>query len=167
MSTQPFIGELSIVAFNFAPAGWALCNGQLLPIAQNEALFSLLGTTYGGNGETTFALPDLRGRLALHAGIGPGLSVRSLGEHGGAERVVLTKAQLPAHQHGQPGGGLKTSSNPGGRVPSNGGAYSAPKSGVHMTPTDPVGGGQAHENMSPFLVLNVIIALQGTFPTPG
>jgi len=165
MAYQPFIGELSVVAFNFAPNGWALCNGQLLPIAQNTALFSLLGTTYGGNGETTFALPDLRGRVPLHMGLGAGLSNRFLGEHGGRESVVLTKTQLPPHRHGQPGGGAKTSSNPGSRVPSQGGAYSAPKSGVHMTPTDATGGGMPHENMSPFLVLNVIIALEGIYPS--
>ena len=165
MAVQPFIGELAVVAFNFAPSGWALCNGQLLPIAQHETLFALLGTTYGGDGESTFALPDLRGRVPLHMGVGSGLSGRFLGEKGGRESVTLTKAQLPPHQHGQPGGGLKTSSVPGARVPARGGAYAARNPDVHMTPTDSTGGGVPHENMSPFLVLNVIIALEGVFPS--
>src|SRR5262245_2996958 len=97
--SQPYIGEIRMVGFNFAPLGWALCNGQLLAISQNTALFSLLGTTYGGNGQTTFALPDLRGRIPIHQGQGPGLSNRVLGEVGGQESVALTSQQMPAHTH--------------------------------------------------------------------
>src|SRR5438132_384897 len=97
--SEPFLGEIRMFCGNFNPRGWALCNGQLLSIAQNTALFSILGTTYGGNGQTTFALPDLRGRVPVHPGQGPGLSMYNLGENGGAESVTLTAAQMPAHQH--------------------------------------------------------------------
>ena len=158
---DPLLGMIVLFAGNFAPRGWAFCNGQLLSIAQNTALFSILGTTYGGDGRTTFALPDLRGRVPLHAGAstGPGLSHRELGERGGSESVALTGAQLPPHQHtlqaapeanGDPAGGILA-------------AATDEKRG--QTVTGVAGGGQPHDNMQPYLGLNYIIALQGIFPS--
>src|SRR6187399_3074015 len=114
---EPFLGEIRLMSFGFAPKGWAFCNGQFLPINQNQALFSLLGTTYGGNGQTNFALPDLRGRIPVHSGQGPGLSNSSLGETGGTEAVTLTVAQLPRHSHAAQGAsGAGNSSGPAGQV---------------------------------------------------
>ena len=162
---DPFIGEIRMVGFDFAPRGWALCNGQLLPINQNTALFSLLGTQYGGNGQTTFALPDLRGRAALHQGSAPGLTPREVGQEGGAEVVSLTTGQLPPHTHSQPAGGRKSSGKPVGRAPAAGGAYDDPVAKL-MAPTGSTGNGAPHENMAPFLVVSFIIALQGVFPSP-
>src|SRR5438477_8882632 len=109
--SEPFLGEIRMFGFNFAPVGWAMCNGQLLPISQNTALFSLLGTQYGGNGQSNFALPDLRGRVAMGFGQGPGLSPRVQGETGGEEAVVLTAATMPAHTHGLTGGGTAQGRN--------------------------------------------------------
>ena len=160
----PFIGEIALVGFNFAPNGWALCDGSLLPIAQNTALFSLLGTQYGGDGITNFALPDLRGRAPIHFGAGTALSPREIGERGGAEVVALTKAQLPPHTHSEPAAGRRTSGQPTGRAPAIGGDYGRPSTTAKMAPTGPVGGGQPHENMPPFLVMNYIIALFGIYP---
>ena len=162
--SEPFIGEIRMVGFDFAPRGWALCNGQLMQINQNEFLFALLGTQYGGDGETTFALPDLRGRAALHQGTAPGLSPRSVGKKGGAELVTLTTRQLPPHTHSQPAGGARTSNKPVGRAPAVGGAYDDPTAKM-MAPTGAAGNGEPHENMAPFLVVNFIIALQGVFPS--
>ena len=153
-----------MVGFTIAPTGWALCNGQLLQIAQNEALFSLLGFSFGGDGEATFALPDLRGRGAVHQGVGPGLSPRGVGQRGGAEQVSLTIPQLPPHAHSQPAGGPSTSSKPAGRAPAVGGRYDDPVAKT-MAPTGVVGGGQPHENMAPFLVVSFIIALHGVYPS--
>jgi microcystin-dependent protein len=163
---EPFLAEIKIVSFNYAPKGWALCNGQLLPINQNQALFALLGTTYGGNGQTTFALPDLRGRAPLHFG-----NLFSLGERGGEENHTVTLSELPAHSHafaanvfpntGEPGGNVLAASHPG-----LGNVYRA-GANVAMDPAavSSVGGSQAHTNMQPYLTLNFVIALQGIFPS--
>lgn len=152
--TDPFLAEIRLFAGNFAPRGWAFCNGQILPISQNTALFALIGTYYGGDGKTTFALPDLRDRVPIHQGQGPGLSVRSLGEVGGAGSVQLTLAELPAHVH--PASDLPATTNRAtDAVPAAGGRYTT------ATPTGPAA---AHNNRPPFLGLAYIIALQGIFP---
>jgi microcystin-dependent protein len=161
----PFLSEIRIVSFNFAPKGWALCNGQLLPINQNQALFSLLGTTYGGNGQTTFALPNLQGRTPNHVGSG-----FTLGEAGGEIAHTLNISELPAHTHTPLGNQTNpaSSSSAGGNlwgfVPND---YAANSNGSAMNPAcvTPTGGNQPHQNMSPYLVLNFIIALQGIFPS--
>jgi microcystin-dependent protein len=154
-----------LVPYNFPPRGWALCNGQILPIAQNTALFSLLGTTYGGNGQTTFALPDLRGRVALSSGQGPGLSNYLLGQVGGDESVTLNVNQIPTHAHSIGGTNSgSTSSRPAGNVNAQGGAYSS-TSDSPMQPTGGAGGGQPHSNIQPYLCLNYCIALEGIFPS--
>ncbi|MEE8602109.1 phage tail protein [Euzebya tangerina] len=168
--SEPFLAEIRIFAGNFAPRGWAFCDGQLLPIAQNTALFSLIGTTYGGDGRTTTALPDLQGRAPMHPGRGPGLTSRRLGEAGGTETVTLTEAQMPNHQHS-----LLVSDEPaqaddaGGAVPAvasqdiwGAAADLAPMGNDSLTTT---GGSQAHNNVQPVLVLNYIIALQGLYPS--
>jgi microcystin-dependent protein len=167
MPSEPFIAEIMIFAGNFPPRGWAFCDGQLLPISQNTALFSLLGTTYGGNGQTTFALPDLRGRVPVHAGQGLGLSSVSLGEVGGAEVVTLTGAQSPAHVHEvAASNGGATASRPSNNFLAAGGAYATASDGTTMNPAmiRNSGGGQPHENRQPYLALNFCIALQGIFP---
>lgn len=167
--SSTFIGEIRAFGFTFAPRGWALCNGQLMSIAQNTALFSLLGTTYGGNGQTTFGLPDLRGRAALHFGQGPGLSARSQGEVSGTESHTLLSTELPAHNHAvsQPtSSGEKTTNRPAGAVPARGGAYSTgTPDGSSALTVGPAGGSQPHNNMQPYLVVNYCIALQGIFPS--
>ena len=167
MST-PFLGELKLLSFAFPPKGWALCNGQTLPINQNQALFALLGTTYGGNGQTTFRLPDLRGRSPMHPGNGV-----VLGESAGAEAVTLTPAQLPPHTHGLAGtSDLANAAVPGGALPASkprGGINRYGPSGGNAPMAGSAvairGGGQSHENMQPFTVLNWVIALQGIFPS--
>src|SRR4051812_2305261 len=172
--SEPFIGEIKLFAGNFAPRGYALCNGQLLAISQNTALFSILGTTYGGNGVTTFALPDLRGRVPMHAGQGPGLSSRSLGETGGAESETLLVGQMPAHNHlAFPNNRNANVANPVDSVPGK-----APDPGFfYRNSVDPAGGpmdagfigsaggSQPHDNMQPFLAINYIIALEGIYPS--
>lgn len=170
-ASDPFIGQIMFGAFNFAPRGWAECNGQLLPIAQNTALFALLGTQYGGNGQTTFALPDMRGRMPMHAGQGPGLSPREQGEAAGHETVTLTPAQMPAHSHD-----LKATNTEANLV-SPSGNLPATKSRVALYASGPVdatmsplaitqaGGSQPHDNMSPFLTVKCYIALFGVFPS--
>ncbi len=168
MPAQPFVGQIMPVGFNFAPRGWALCNGQLLPIAQNQALFSLLGTTYGGNGQSTFALPDLQARIPIHQGQGPGLSYRNLGQQGGTDSVTLTAANLPSHTHTAVGAAqLGTSPSPSdnGWAQVRGRTYAA-SADTDMAPDalSPVGGGQPHSNTPPYTVLNFVIALQGIFP---
>jgi len=177
--SQPFIGEIKIVPYNFPPLGWAFCAGQLLAIAQNDALFSLLGTTYGGDGETTFALPDLRGRRAYHMGQGPGLSSMTLGEVQGTETVTLTTNEMPAHTHtvrAVRGASMTTlpSTQPTGAAWANEvlGApqntpYTAGAPNVAMAPSSlsTAGGSQPHENLPPFLVLNFVIALFGVYPS--
>jgi microcystin-dependent protein len=169
--TDPFVAEIRIFGFNFAPSGWAQCNGQLLPISQNTALFSLLGTTYGGDGKSTFALPDLGGSVPLQHGQGPGLSEYWPGQMGGSETVTLLESEIPSHTHT-----LRASTDasdtplPGGNVLARsvaGNGYRAAATGlVNMAPESlaPAGGDQPHNNLGPYLVLNFCIALQGVFP---
>ena len=175
--SEPFLGQLKIFAGNFAPVGWAFCDGALLAIVQNEPLFNLIGTTYGGDGQTTFALPDLRGRLPLHQGTGPGGFTTVLGESGGTEAVTLPVSQLPVHSHtamgNQGGGNTPTpvgnvwSYDPGG----DNAAYrtlgqnEAPNAQMSSIAIGPAGGSQPHTNLQPFLCVNFIIALEGVFPT--
>jgi microcystin-dependent protein len=163
--SQPYIGEIRIFAGNFAPSGWALCDGQILAISENEALFALIGTTYGGDGQSTFALPDLRGRLPLHQG--PGFS---LSQNGGSEIVTLTVNQIPAHSHvPQASSGAGTAQSPAGNAWANwtGSQYSdqAPNAPMDPAALSSTGGSQAHENMAPFLTVNFIISLFGVFPS--
>jgi microcystin-dependent protein len=170
--SDPFVAEIRIFAGNFAPTGWAFCNGQLLPLSQNTALFSLLGTTYGGDGKSTFALPDLQGRAPMHPGQGPGLSLRDLGEPGGQPSVTLLESELPSHTHAKLAlntpATLSAPSNTAVLARSvNGNAYTvtgAPDASLAPTAIQPAGGSQPHDNMQPYLVLNFIIALQGVFP---
>jgi microcystin-dependent protein len=163
--SAPFLGEIRPFGFNFAPRGWALCDGQLLSIQQNTALFSLLGTQYGGNGVQDFALPDLRGRTALHQGQGPGLTGRSVGERSGEEAHTLTTNQMPQHTHAIAASNSDASSNRPStqRGPARGGAYDT-GSDSEMRPPTPTGGSQPHNNMQPYLVVSYCIALQGIFP---
>ena len=171
--SEPFLGQICSFGFNFAPRGWSLCNGQLISIAQNTALFSLLGTTYGGNGTVTFGLPDLRGRTALGQGNGPGLTPRVIGEMSGEENVTLITTQMPAHNHLV--NANSTDSNPQAvKTPANNlpgyddaGPLYAPTANATMLPTmiQPAGGSQPHDNMQPYLVINYCIAMQGIFPS--
>lgn len=169
--SEPFLGEIRMAGFNFAPRGWALCNGQLLPIAQNTALFSLLGTTFGGDGRTTFALPNLQGRAALHYGQGPGLTNRTMGELAGQENHTLIATEMPAHNHlAACNNEAATSARPGGQVPGPSGGntiYSATGDGNSMNPQmiSSAGGSQPHNNMQPYLVVNFIIATEGIYPS--
>ncbi|MDQ6726377.1 MAG: tail fiber protein [Actinomycetota bacterium] len=166
--SDPFLGEIRLVPYNFAPRGWAFCQGQILAISQNTALFSLLGTTYGGNGQTTFALPDLRGRGAVSSGQGPGLSNISLGQVAGSETVTLTQGQMPAHGHlAGASNGAAGGSRPAGQVPAAGGAYAASSDGSTLNPAfiQNTGGSQPFPIRSPYLGLNYIIALEGIFPS--
>jgi microcystin-dependent protein len=162
---QPFVGEIRIFAGNFPPAGWAFCDGTLVSIAENETLFNLIGTTYGGDGQTTFALPDLRGRAAVGVGQGSGLSSYVLGEQGGVESVTLTTNQIP--RHGLAVSDLDRTRNHPTGVVAVGGAYrpagDADGAGAFAT----VGGNQPHENMPPFLATSFIISLFGIFPSPA
>ena len=170
MST-PFLGEVRIVAFNFAPKGYAFCNGQTLPINQNQALFALLGTTYGGNGITTFALPNMQSRFPVHFGQGPGLTNRNLGDVGGEEFHTVSMSEMPAHTHVLAGSTKKaTLIDPTGNVwaaDALGHPYNTVTDGTSMDAqcTTAVGGGQPHENLQPLLVVNMVIALQGIFPS--
>jgi len=166
----PFLGEIEIVGFNFAPTGWATCDGQLLSIASNTALFSLLGTQFGGDGIHNFALPDLRGRMAIGLGQGPGLQSYVIGETGGEEQVTLTVGQMPAHTHRAMGSSASADSTAvGGNVWGTTAVflYSSGSPSVSMNPLaiGGVGGSLPHENRPPFLVMNFIIALQGIFPS--
>lgn len=174
--SEPFLGEIRMFAGNFAPRGWAFCNGQILPIAQNTALFSILGTTYGGNGQTTFALPNLQGQVPVQWGSAPGGSSYSLGQTGGSENVTLLIGQVPAHSH--PVNASNTASTPSvvGAVPATipaprGGtatnSYAASGDGTTMNPqmVGPAGGSQPHANMQPYLCVSFIIALNGIFPS--
>ncbi|WP_224371934.1 phage tail protein [Hyalangium versicolor] len=173
--SEPFVGEIRLFSGNFAPRGWAFCEGQLLSIAQNQALFAILGTTYGGNGQTTFALPDLRGRYPMQPGQGPGLSPRTLGEQGGVETVTLVANQMPAHNHSLAANGAQGDQfSPQGTVPaviidSTGQPVNAYSNTANATMAAQAmslaGGSQPHNNMSPFLCINFIIALQGVFPS--
>ncbi len=168
--SEPFIAEVRIFSGNFAPRNWAFCNGQLLPINQNQALFSLLGTTYGGDGQTTFALPNLQGRMPMHAGQGPGLSNRQLGEVGGTASVTLTAAQMPQHSHVLRAAAAADTGAPGSAValaaPASAKIYAAASNLVTMgAALGNAGSGQPHENRQPFLGVNFIIALFGIFPS--
>jgi microcystin-dependent protein len=169
---QPYVGEIRMFAGNFAPAGWRFCDGALLPISENEILFQLIGTTYGGDGQSTFRVPDLRGRVPVHQGAGSGLSTRTMGENGGVEEVTLTQQQIPIHTH--PLIGTETISNdatPASNVPAQTSTfdfYQSTGGGGAMAPQSisPVGGSQPHDNMQPFLCVNYIISLFGIFPSP-
>jgi microcystin-dependent protein len=168
--SDPFYGEIRMFAGTFAPERWGLCDGQLLPISQNDALFSLLGTTYGGDGETTFGLPDLRGRVPVHVGTGRELSPRPLGQQGGTETETLTVSQLPAHTHDLPASANQGSSpNPVGKVfarPQAAAYADDVVTALHSASISSVGGGRSHENMMPYLCVSFIIALFGVTPTP-
>lgn len=166
---EPFVGEIALFAGNFAPRGWAFCDGQLLPIAQNQALFSILGTTYGGDGRTTFALPDLRGRVPVHLGTGPGLSTYDLGQNGGTETVTLTVSNLPSHNHSIPANGkAPTTVDPNDAVMAKlakvAPIYAKDGGSIAMKPTGNTGGNQPLDIRQPYLTINYIIALQGIFP---
>ena len=169
--SEPYVGEIRMFAGNFAPRGWAFCDGQLLAVSQNDALFSLLGTIYGGDGRTTFGLPDLRGRIPIHAGHGPGLSERRLGAKGGEEKVTLTVNQMPSHGHPfQASTGPGVSNAPNDNLPANSPSVdlwiediqSANLSGQAVSN---VGGSRSHTNLMPFLCVNFIIALFGIYPS--
>ena len=168
MST-PFLAEIKMFAGNFAPLGWALCDGSLLSIAEYDALYALMGTTYGGDGITTFGLPDLRGRTPIHQGRGIGLSDRTLGEKGGTEAVTLLSTQMPSHRHDALHAATATSSSPSGTrwaaEASAGYSDAAPNAVLATGALAPAGGGQPHENMPPFVTVNFIIFLFGIFPT--
>jgi microcystin-dependent protein len=161
---EPFLSEIRVMSFGFAPKGWALCNGQLLPINQNQALFSLLGTTFGGDGRVNFALPDLRGRVPMHVGSGHGL-----GERSGEQAHTLSVSEMPTHTHvAQATSDAATVDAPAGNLlASAANQYAAPPVNTPLVPTTlaNVGGSQAHLNMQPFLTLNFSIALQGIFPS--
>ena len=165
---DPFVAEIRIFPFNFAPRGWAWCDGQLLPLSQNTALFSLLGTTYGGNGKSNFALPDLQGRAPMHPGQGPGLSLHDLGETGGSETVTLLESEIPAHSHQVRAIGAFADQplpqgNTWGRTAAN--PYvNAPNGQMSPAALGPAGGDQPHNNMQPYLTFYFCIALQGVFP---
>lgn len=171
--SEPFVAEIRIFAGNFAPRGWAFCNGQLLPVSQNTALFSLIGTTYGGDGRTTTALPNLEGRAPMHPGRGPGLTAKRLGERGGVEMVTLSEAQMPNHTHTVQGSQLPGDFPvPTGRrlattVGDNLYANSSATPVVDMADQAllSTGGSQAHNNMQPYLTMNFIIALVGLYPS--
>ena len=171
---DPFVAEIRIFPFNFAPKGWAWCNGQLLPLSQNTALFSLLGTTYGGNGKSNFALPDLEGRAPMHPGQGPGLSLHDLGETGGSETVSLLESEIPAHAHTWNAVNSDgNSQSPVGQLMAGGiggiSQYAAPGAIVSFAPEmlAPAGGDQPHNNLQPYLTYYFNIALQGVFPPRG
>jgi microcystin-dependent protein len=162
--SEQFLGQIIAVPFNFAPKGWAFCSGQLLPISQNQAIFALLGTTYGGNGTTTFQLPNLQSRVPMHQG-----NSHVIGEVGGTEAVTLTSAQIAAHGHqvSQPASkDEETTNRPDGAYFTRGGSYAgSADTSLGGTTTSSVGGNQAHENRQPFLALNFVIALTGVFPS--
>ena len=172
---DPFVAEIRIFPFNFAPKGWAWCDGQLLPLSQNTALFSLLGTTYGGNGKSNFALPDLQGRAPMHPGQGPGLSLHDLGETGGSETVTLLESEIPSHSHAVMAGGnfdVGDSNVPTGNIMAKSASGFAYFTAQNLTPMSdstlaPAGGDQPHNNLQPYLTFYFCIALQGVFPPRG
>ena len=168
--SEPFVGEIRMFAGNFAPRGWALCDGQLLAVSSNDALFSLFGTIYGGDGRTTFGLPDLRGRVPVHSGSGPGLSPRSIGQKSGSESVTLTSTQLPTHTHSLQGStDPATTPDPSGNVfaRTSGDVYGSDFSASDMNgaAVSNRGGNQSHTNLMPFQVVNFIVALVGVYPS--
>jgi microcystin-dependent protein len=169
---QPYIGEIRMFAGNFAPAGWMFCNGQLLPISEYDALFILIGTTYGGDGQDTFGLPNLQSRLPMHAGTGPGLGTYTLGEMGGVESVTLSTNQIPVHSHA-----LLASTGTGDQISPSGNVLAtsfnvAPyindivSGNLNAAAVGPVGGSQPHSNLQPYLCVNFIISLFGIYPNP-
>jgi microcystin-dependent protein len=168
--SNPFLGEIRMFGCNFAPRGWATCNGQIMAISQNTALFSLLGTQYGGNGQTTFGLPDLGGRVPINQGQGPGLSNRVIGEEGGSEAVALTTVEVPSHTHL-----LSASSSRADRANASGAVladskepiynFGSPNAQLAPNAIAPMGGSQPHNNVQPYLVINFCIALAGIFPS--
>lgn len=169
---QPYVGEIRMFGGNFAIAGWAFCDGSLLPISENETLFQLIGTTYGGDGQSTFGLPDLRGRVPIHFGAGPGLSTYQLAENGGVESVTLIQSQLPIHTHAPVASNTGSSDTPTGHYWANsttGKPYSAAPPTIQMNPgtVAPTGGSQPHDNMIPFQCVTYIISLFGIFPSPN
>jgi microcystin-dependent protein len=170
---NPFVAEIRIFPFNFAPTGWAFCDGQILPLSQNTALFSLLGTTYGGDGKSNFALPNMQGNVPMHPGQGPGLSLHDLGETGGSDTVTLLESEIPSHNHAMMTFGGQAS----GHAPAPNvsfaravgiDAYSATSTSGLVQMSDstvaPAGGDQPHNNLQPYLTLNFCIALQGVYP---
>jgi microcystin-dependent protein len=168
--SEPFVGEIRMVGFNFAPKDWAICSGQIMAISQNTALFSVLGTTFGGNGQTTFALPNLGGNIPIHMGQGPGLTDRVLGEASGSATVTLITPETPAHTHSlwadpekaddnDPGSNLKLATSVRGRMYNTGSP-----STMHPASITPTGASQPHENQQPYLVVNFVISLAGVFP---
>jgi microcystin-dependent protein len=167
---DPFVAEIRIFPFNFPPKGWAWCNGQLLPISQNTALFSLLGTTYGGDGKSNFALPDLQGRAPMHPGQGPGLSLHDLGETGGSDNVTLLESEIPIHNHNLSVAALNSQSiTPANNSLGRGNPVKVYTSGGALTTMGtnsiaPSGGSLPHNNMMPYLTMNFCISLQGVFP---
>jgi len=169
---DPFVAEIRIFPFNFAPKGWAFCDGQILPLSQNTALFSLLGTTYGGDGKSNFALPDMQGNAPMHPGQGPGLSLHDLGETGGSDTVTLLESEIPSHSHSLMAinnlAQDKTPTSADGLARSVGGAiYQSSTTGLVVLSNQtvaPAGGDQPHNNLMPYLTLNFCIALQGVFP---
>jgi microcystin-dependent protein len=167
---DPFVAEIRIFPFFFAPKGWAFCDGQLLPLSQNTALFSLLGTTYGGNGQSNFALPNMQGNVPMHPGQGPGLPLYDLGQTGGSETVTLLESEMPAHSHSYMGSqGDALSRTASGQLVANMAGvngYATPGPVVTMAPQalTPAGGSLPHNNMMPYLTLNFCIAMQGVFP---
>lgn len=170
--SEPFVGEIRMFGGNFAPNGWALCDGQLLAVSQNDALFSLLGTIYGGDGRTTFGLPDMRGRAPIHAGTGPGLSNRRVGAKLGASDVTLAANQTAAHTHGLKASSTAgTSANPTGSSPAavplvaRYDSGSAAAASMSAAVSDSPGGGQPHTNLQPYVAVNFIIALFGIYPS--
>jgi microcystin-dependent protein len=170
---DPFVAEIRIFPFNFAPKGWAFCDGQILPLSQNTALFSLLGTTYGGDGKSNFALPDMQGNVPMHPGQGPGLSLHDLGETGGSDTVSLLESEIPSHSHSlmasaQPATRTGPANNALARVSGGPTPYLPPAGATPVSMSDnaiaPAGGDQPHNNLQPYLTLNFCIALQGVYP---
>jgi microcystin-dependent protein len=170
---DPFVAEIRIFPFNFAPKGWAWCDGQLLPLSQNTALFSLLGTTYGGNGKSNFALPNMQGNVPMHPGQGPGLSLHDLGETGGSQTVTLLESEIPSHPHIMRASGDVADNNvpanamlakPAGRGNNLYITATSPLVGLNDSALAPAGGDQPHNNMQPYLTFYFCIALQGVFP---
>jgi len=169
---QPYIGEIRMFAGNFAPAGWALCNGQVVAIADNDTLFQLIGTTYGGDGQSTFALPDLRGRVPVHMGSGPTGTTYVLAEQGGVESVTLTTGQMPSHAHPLLASqSIATTANAANNLPGQAPAYTpyisgfAPNVALAAASVSVAGGSQPHANLQPYLCINFIISLFGIFPS--
>jgi microcystin-dependent protein len=170
--SDPFVAEIRIFPFNFAPTGWAMCNGQLMPISQNTALFSLLGTSYGGDGKSTFALPNLQGSAPLHPGQGPGLSLYDLGQSSGSDTVTLIQTELPAHAHQASGAAGSGPTSPTANTWGAGAGRTPPPTYVNGSPNvimgnalSVAGGSQPHNNMQPYLTLNFCIAMQGIYPS--